>query len=658
VLVVIGGMGWWGEKFTVAHSTLPVILFASGSSYAVHVLGRFYADGGSATGDDAIVRAAETVQPPVAIAGLTTAAGFISFLVMDIRPMRAFGLECAAGVILCLIASLSLVPAVITLFPRRSWRPASTGRLGDGLAALGRLGLRRRWLLIGASVALGCATIGPMLRVSVRMEPSNFFRRGSEPWQAERFLDEQFGGSKFVEVEVAGDMTDPATLIELERLGEFARSLPSVTQVASVTSPLGLVNDAMGGGRRLPETRAQAVNLLFFLEGDAAFRSLLTVGRDRALVHVRVRGDAQDTVDAVQSYVDHAMKRTPGAPAAAEVAERLRWIATAAGTQITPEAARRAADSMSQPLAAGGAPEARVKVDRLLDGDGGFLSKVTDPAARARLEEAVARGDEAGARASLLTLAASPDDGERAWQALEGDLKTIAREAKVERALAALAIPRAGGGGPAWPPDLTDQARDALCGLAPAQPIGPAPRAITARLAGEPVLDRGFSRSVAHNQEKSLAVSLAVVIVLMFVLFRSPYLALVSVFPSALAMALVFGAMGLLHVRIDLSTSLVASIATGAGSDFAMHYLWYLKRATPDEVVRFVGPVMVVSSLLVAAGFAVLALGQSQPMRMFGSLAALAMAGAALLTFLLVPALLRRVDRPPAPGGGRLEGSA
>ena len=42
VLVVIGGMGWCGEHFTVATSTLPVILFASGSSYAVHVLGRYY----------------------------------------------------------------------------------------------------------------------------------------------------------------------------------------------------------------------------------------------------------------------------------------------------------------------------------------------------------------------------------------------------------------------------------------------------------------------------------------------------------------------------------------------------------------------------------------------------------------------------------------
>jgi predicted RND superfamily exporter protein len=108
-------------------------------------------------------------------------------------------------------------------------------------------------------------------------------------------------------------------------------------------------------------------------------------------------------------------------------------------------------------------------------------------------------------------------------------------------------------------------------------------------------------------------------------------------------------------VRIDLSTSLVASIATGAGSDFAMHYLWYLKRATAEEVVRFVGPVMVVSTLLVAAGFAVLAAGQSQPLRMFGSLAALAMAGSALFTFLLVPALLRKVDRPVATGGGRVE---
>src|SRR5439155_27020423 len=101
--------------------------------------------------------------------------------------------------------------------------------------------------------------------------------------------------------------------------------------------------------------------------------------------------------------------------------------------------------------------------------------------------------------------------------------------------------------------------------------------------------------------------------------------------------------------RIDLGTSLVASLATGAGSDFAMHYLWYLRRSSPADVVRFVGPIMVISSLLVAAGFAILGLGRSQPMRMFGSLAAIAMGLAALLTFLIVPALVGKVTRASAP---------
>jgi predicted RND superfamily exporter protein len=109
-------------------------------------------------------------------------------------------------------------------------------------------------------------------------------------------------------------------------------------------------------------------------------------------------------------------------------------------------------------------------------------------------------------------------------------------------------------------------------------------------------------------------------------------------------MALIFGVMGILDVPIDLGTSLVAGIATGAGSDFAMHYLWYLKRQRADEVSRTVGPVMVVSIVLVSLGFWVLALGRSPVMHLFGTLAGLSMSLSALLTCLLVPAVLNKVE--------------
>src|SRR6185369_16860403 len=74
-LIVLGGMGLWGEKFTVATSTLPVILFASGSSYAVHVRGRYYLERGARPDGDpraALTEALRIVGPPLLIAAGTT----------------------------------------------------------------------------------------------------------------------------------------------------------------------------------------------------------------------------------------------------------------------------------------------------------------------------------------------------------------------------------------------------------------------------------------------------------------------------------------------------------------------------------------------------------------------------------------------------------
>jgi predicted RND superfamily exporter protein len=162
---------------------------------------------------------------------------------------------------------------------------------------------------------------------------------------------------------------------------------------------------------------------------------------------------------------------------------------------------------------------------------------------------------------------------------------------------------------------------------------------LTGEVAGEPVLARGFSRSVAHNLDRSLAISIGVVLLLLYILFRSPRLALVCMFPSLLTLAVLFASMGVMHVRIDLGTSLVAGICTGAGSDFAMHWLWYLRRESATDVARTVGPIMVVSILLVSLGFFVLALGRSPVMQLLGTLAGTSMALSAALTCVLLPAL-------------------
>jgi predicted RND superfamily exporter protein len=449
------------------------------------------------------------------------------------------------------------------------------------------------------ALVAGLAALKPMRTVEVRMEPHAFFRPGSEPWQAEAFLDERFGGATFVQVALHGDFADPATLRELERLVDVASGLPHVTQVQAITQPLMLLSEVMTGERRLPRTAAQAANLYFFLDGQPGMRALITPERRDVLVHVRVRGDARPVVEALERFATAELHRRPSTPTLADLAARLDGIARAGGHPLAP-----APPAIAAALAALALPG---------DDDAQWLARKSE----------LTRQHAADPNWSLLApaaQAAANDDERRAFavaRATPSLVATLGLTYDVRKRVAPLIDDR-------FPLDEA--------GFVAREPLA-------AEVAGEPVLARGFSRSVAHNLDRSLAISIALVLVLLYLLFHSAAGSLVCMFPSLLTLAVLFASMGVMHARIDLGTSLVAGIATGAGSDFAMHWLWYLRRMDPDEVARTVGPIMVVSILLVSLGFFVLALGRSPVMQLLGTLAGTSMALSALLTCLLLPAL-------------------
>jgi predicted RND superfamily exporter protein len=565
-------------------------------------------------------------------------------VVSDVRPMRAFGIGCGAGVLICWVTSLTLVPAVVALWPgHKGTHATELGAVGNALCALWERARRARRLVIVAALALGAATVGPMLRVAVRMEPRAFFRVGSEPWLAEQFLEERFGGAHFVQVALTGDFNDPATLRELARLEDYTRSLDRVTQVQAVTGPLKLVNNAMSNKKRLPSTAAQASNLYFFLEGEAGMRALLGPDRKEALVTVRVRGDAAPVVDALERFVGHELRARPSWPTAEDVSDRVAWRARAALHGGRPDLTRlrRAVQVLALPGELDEQWAAR-RAQLVRDYFTGVEAPPVAESERARLERLAVEGSPE-LEAAFKQAAPSPEEGALAFADLTTRLTDERRALGVERATP-LVLEAAGlSGAAASDPELTESVADTLDDLFLPRPSTHAALELGGRVAGEPILDRGFSRSVERNQTRSLIVAIVVVLGLLYGLFRSVGMAALCMWPSLLTMAVIFGVMGLLGKHIDLGTSLVAGIATGAGSDFAMHYMWYLRRQRPDDVSRTVGPVMVVGVLLVALGFFVLALGKSPVMQLFGTLAGLGMSLSALFTCLLIPAVLNRV---------------
>jgi hypothetical protein len=160
-----------------------------------------------------------------------------------------------------------------------------------------------------------------------------------------------------------------------------------------------------------------------------------------------------------------------------------------------------------------------------------------------------------------------------------------------------------------------------------------------------PVVLRGLARSVERNQVYSLLVSLGIVFLVMVIMFRSLYAGFLALLPAGLTLVAVFGGLSLVGKPLDISTSMVAGIAIGVGIDYAIHFLSWWQRprdhqwtTTAREAARESGGGILANALMVCAGFAVLALGESAPTKALGVLIAVAMLMAAVVTFVVIPA--------------------
>ncbi|MEK6606555.1 MAG: MMPL family transporter [Myxococcota bacterium] len=313
-IVALGAMGALGQPFTIVSGSLPVLLFSCGIGYALHVLSAFNSARERLDPPEAVREALREVGWPVLVSGLTTVAAFLSFLAMDVQPMRMFGLFAAIGSLSALGFALVALPAALAMGRRRGPRQSAAKTVRRLTRAIATLGARRRGTVIAVAAALSALSIAGLFRVQNDVAVSNFFRPGSEPYQAEAFLARRFGGSQFVQIDVRGDMTDPAVLAEVARIHRAAAKVEGVSDVRSIAEALETASEAMGQGRRLPATRGQSENLYFLLEGETALAQLVDARRSEALVQVRISG-----MDAarIARTLDHLEAIAAVAPAAA-----------------------------------------------------------------------------------------------------------------------------------------------------------------------------------------------------------------------------------------------------------------------------------------------------------------------------------------------------
>ena len=175
-----------------------------------------------------------------------------------------------------------------------------------------------------------------------------------------------------------------------------------------------------------------------------------------------------------------------------------------------------------------------------------------------------------------------------------------------------------------------------------------------AEVTGYYVLLNQLIESLLRDQWTTFGVAAIAILIMMVVAFRSVSLAVVTLIPNSLPVLFLFGAMGLLGVRVNMGAAMIAAVSLGLSVDGSIHYVMsYLRLRREGATVgdslqavqATVGRAAVFATLALVVGFSTLCVSDFIPTVYFGTLVSLSMIGGLVGNLLVLPLLIQVVDR-------------
>ncbi|MCB1869281.1 MAG: MMPL family transporter [Gammaproteobacteria bacterium] len=283
LLSTLGLMALAGVPFKLPTQIMPSFLLAVGVGASVHLLAVFYrrlqlqaADSGlpqqaSEAKRLGIVYALGHSGLAIVMTSLTTAAGLASFAGAQVAPVSDLGIVAAAGVIISLIYTLVLLPALLSIIPlkpqhgeREKKRHERFDRLMITIADISTT--RPKPVLVVSALVLAVGMAGA-LQVRFSHKPAEWLPLSNPARIATDFVNDNMRGASTVEVVVdtgrENGLYEPDFMQGLARLNREIATIDQgelyVGKTLSLADVLKEINQALNENRlshyRIPDRR-------------------------------------------------------------------------------------------------------------------------------------------------------------------------------------------------------------------------------------------------------------------------------------------------------------------------------------------------------------------------------------------------------------------
>lgn len=204
VITIMGSLIGLGFTVHIMSSMIAIFLMPIAVVDSVHVLSEFadrYKKGDDAS--EVIKKVMGHLYTPMLFTSITSAIGFYSLLLTPIPPVKVFGAFIGTGILLAFAITITYLPAYISRLSPQTLenlqvairRMEQKGRLATVLEKLGGFASKKTKAILITFVTLFAVSVVGISKIEINDNPINWFKADHEIRIADKVLNEHFAGT-------------------------------------------------------------------------------------------------------------------------------------------------------------------------------------------------------------------------------------------------------------------------------------------------------------------------------------------------------------------------------------------------------------------------------------------------------------------------------
>lgn len=600
VLIIMGSLIGLGFTVHIMSSMIAIFLMPIAVVDSVHILSEFadrYKAGDNAS--DTVKKVMAHLYKPMLFTSITSAVGFYSLMLTPIPPVKVFGAFIGTGILLAFVLTITYIPAYIARMKpetlanlqRALQRMEQKGRLAKSLEKLGIFSVKRVKIILITFIALFALSIEGITRIEINDNPVNWFKADHEIRIADKALNQHFAGTYDAWLVFNNNKSDESkALLNFEQLLTNQDAGSAKSAIAEL-----LANWQQA---QLVSATTDAAN------AEAFFTQELLISLDD------IRFEADDSEQAWLEQLNNIGEQALSAKQVFTDPKMLNWLAN-------------------------------LQTALVENGDVGKVNSLVDIVRTVNRE--LNSGDEIdfaipnssnGVAQTLLQFQSShrPQD---LWHFVSPDYqKTL------------LWLQMTSG---------DNQHMTKVVSWVEAYiNNNPPPANVEYQWAGKSYLNVVWQDAMVSGMIDSLLSSFVVVFLMMMILFRSIKYGVLAMLPLTFTITMIYGLIGWFGKAYDMPIAVLSALTLGLSIDFAIHFIQRVRELEKEYkslsqalTAMFQEPSRAISrnAIVIAIGFTPLLLSPLMPYITVGFFLASIMMMSALVTLVLLPALLTLLNK-------------